>query len=106
MNWIYVLIAGLFEIGWIYSLKSSEGFSRFSPLMFYAVCGLGAAFFLSQALRSLPVGSTYAVWVGIAIAGSNLAGMVFFGEPYKFSRISFILLIIVGIIGLKLSSTQ
>ena len=106
MRWLFVVIAGLFEIGWIFSLKFSDGFSRLFPMIFYGICGLGAAFFLSQALKTLPVGTTYAVWVGIAAAGSNILSMVFLNEPYKLSRVSFIALIGIGVVGLKMSSPQ
>ncbi len=104
MPWIYIIIAGVFEIGWIYSLKMTEGFTRLFPLVFYAICGLGAAFFLSQALKSLPTGIAYAVWVGIAISGCNLFGMIFLKEPYKLSQIICIILIVTGVIGLKTTS--
>ncbi len=106
MRWLYVVIAGLFEIGWIFSLKFSDGFSRLFPMVFYAICGLGAAFCLSQALKTLPVGTTYAVWVGIAAAGSNILSMVFLDEPYRFSRVGYIALIVIGVVGLKISSPQ
>ncbi|MBF0559403.1 MAG: multidrug efflux SMR transporter [Nitrospirae bacterium] len=104
MHWIFILIAGVFEIGWVFSLKSTQGFTKFLPMISYAICGLGAAFFLSQAMKSLPMGTSYAVWVGIAIVGSNILGMVILGEPSTLPRITFILLITIGVIGLKLSS--
>ena len=103
-NWIYILIAGIFEIGWVFSLRSTHGFTRFMPMISYALCGLGAAFFLSQAMKSLPMGTSYAVWVGIATVGSNILGMAILGEPSTLPRITFILFITVGVIGLKLSS--
>lgn len=76
------------------------------PMITYAICGFGAAFFLSQAMKSLPMGTSYAVWVGIAIVGSNVLGMAYMGEPYSLPRITFILFITVGVIGLKLSSSS
>jgi quaternary ammonium compound-resistance protein SugE len=107
MAWLFILVAGLFEIGWIYSLKGMDGFTRLFPfIIFYFVCGFGAAYFLSLALKNLSTGSTYAVWVGIAVAGTNLIGMCFLGEPYKLSRLAFVCLIMVGIIGLKLTATD
>jgi len=105
INWIYILIAGIFEIGWVFSLKSTQGFTRFLPMISYAICGFGAAFFLSQAMKSLPMGTSYAVWVGIAIVGSNILGMALLGEPPTMPRITFILFITIGVIGLKLSSS-
>jgi quaternary ammonium compound-resistance protein SugE len=105
INWIYILIAGIFEIGWVFSLKSTHGFTRFMPMISYALCGLGAAFFLSQAMKSLPMGTSYAVWVGIATVGSNILGMAILGEPTTMPRITFILFITIGVIGLKMSSS-
>jgi len=105
INWIYILIAGIFEIGWIFSLKSTHGFTRFLPMISYALCGFGAAFFLSQAMKSLPMGTSYAVWVGIATVGSNILGMALLGEPSTLPRITFILFITIGVIGLKLVSS-
>ncbi len=102
--WIYLLAAGFLEIGWVYSLKFTEGFTRLLPTCFYALFGLGAAFFLSLALKHMPVGVTYAIWVGIAVAGSNLVGMFIFGEPCQFLRVFFILMILGGVIGLKVST--
>jgi quaternary ammonium compound-resistance protein SugE len=106
MAWLHLLAAAMFEIGWIYSLKFTEGFTRFLPTLFYIFFGLGAVFFLSLALRYMPVGITYAVWVGIAAAGSNIVGILFFGEPYRFARILFIVMIIGGVLGLKFSSVK
>ena len=106
LPWLYLLAAGFLEIGWIYSLKFTEGFTRFLPTCFYALFGVGAVSFLSLALKYMPVGITYAIWVGIAATGSNLAGIFIFGEPYRFLRIFFILMIIGGVVGLKVSSVR
>jgi quaternary ammonium compound-resistance protein SugE len=106
MNWFYLLLAGLFEIGWIISLKYTSGFTRLLPMLSYAVTGLGAAYFLSLALRSMPLGLTYAIWVGIGIAGSNILSVVLFKEPYQFMRIFFILMILCGVVGLKFYSIR
>ncbi len=106
MQWIYLAIAGIFEIGWIFSLKFTDGFTRIGPMISYALCGLGAAFFLSLALKTLPIGVSYAIWTGIAMVGSNLVAMIVFGEPCSSERIFFILLIACGITGLRLSVTQ
>jgi quaternary ammonium compound-resistance protein SugE len=109
MAWLFIALAlaGFFEIVWIYSLKGMDGFARLFPFdIFYLMCGLGAAYFLSLAMKNLPTGSTYAVWVGIAVAGTNLIGMCFLGDPYKFSRLAFVCLIMIGVIGLKLTATE
>jgi quaternary ammonium compound-resistance protein SugE len=104
MHWVYLAVAGLFEIGWIFSLKSCEGFTRMVPLMLYALCGFSAAFFLSQSLKHLPVGMAYAIWTGTAIVGSNVIAMVFLGEPPDLRRIVYILMIVGGVAGLRLSA--
>jgi quaternary ammonium compound-resistance protein SugE len=106
MAWFYLLAAALFEIGWIYSLKFTEGFTRFWPMVCYGFFGLGAVVFLSFALRYYPVGITYAIWVGIAAAGSNIVGILFFGEPYRLAKILFIVMIIGGVVGLRVFSTK
>jgi len=106
MDWFYLFLAGLLEIGWVVSLKYTSGFTRLLPMVFYASFGLGAAYFLSFALKSMPLGLTYAIWVGIGIAGSNILSIVLFREPYQFVRIFFILMILCGILGLKLSSVR
>lgn len=103
MHWLFLAIAAALEVGWIYSLKFSEGFTRLVPLVFYATCGLGAAFFLSLTLRHLPVGLTYAMWTGIAVIGSNLVAFTFLHEPFGLFRIICILLIAFGVAGLRLS---
>ena len=107
MEWLYILIAGAFEIGWVFSLKNMDGFTKLFPFVItYVLCGLGAAYFLSLAMKQIPSGSSYAVWTGIAAAGTNLIGIFFFGEPYKISRLAFIGLIVIGVIGLKLTASE
>ncbi|MDA8387577.1 MAG: multidrug efflux SMR transporter [Nitrospiraceae bacterium] len=102
MRWIFIVLAGFLEVGWAYSLKSTEGFTRLLPLIPYAVCGLGAAFCLSRAMRTIPVGVTYAMWTGIAVVGSNLIGTVIERQPLGLSRMFFIALILCGVIGLQI----
>ena len=106
MAWLYLFAAAAFEIGWIYSLKFTEGFTRLWPTVSYGFFGIGSVIFLSLTLRYLPVGITYAVWVGIAAAGSNLVGILFLGEPYRFAKILFLMMIIGGVVGLKFSSVR
>ena len=106
MAWLYLVAAAVFEIGWIYSLKFTEGFTRFWPVVSYGLFGLGAVGFLSLALKYYPVGITYAVWVGIAAVGNNLVGIIFFGEPYRFVKVIFIVMIIGGVVGLRFSSVK
>ena len=102
MRWLFIVLAGLLEVGWAYSLKWSNGFTRLLPLVPYAACGLGAAFFLSRAMRTTPVGVTYAMWTGIAVVGSNLAGAVVERQPLGLPRIFFMGLILCGVFGLQI----
>lgn len=101
MHWFYLLLAGLLEVGWIYSLKFTDGFTRIIPLIFYAVFGFFSALFLSKALRNIDVGTAYAVWMGIAIIGITTTGIVFLKESYTTLKLVFILMIAIGIAGLK-----
>jgi quaternary ammonium compound-resistance protein SugE len=105
MHWIYLFIAGILEIGWIISLKYTEGFTKIVPVIFYAFFGLGSAYFLSLALKSLPIVIAYSIWIGIAIVGTAIFGIVYLKEPYQLFRLFCIFLIISGIIGLKLSTS-
>ncbi len=104
MEWIYLLIAGIFETGWAVGLKYSDGLTKFYPVMFTVVTLILSMSLLERALRTLPVGTAYAVWTGIGIIGTTLLGIVLFNESMSLSRIFFIGLIAVGIGGLKLVS--
>ncbi|NUP99799.1 MAG: quaternary ammonium compound efflux SMR transporter SugE [Armatimonadetes bacterium] len=104
MAWLYLLIAGLFEIGWAISLKYTQGFSRLGPVLFMVATMLGSLGFLSTALRTIPVGTGYAVWTGIGAAGTALLGIVLFDEPATAARLLCLGLIVAGIAGLKLVS--
>ncbi|WP_431854578.1 quaternary ammonium compound efflux SMR transporter SugE [Azospirillum sp.] len=104
MAWIYLLIAGLFETGWAIGLKYTEGFSRLWPSL-ATVAAMAVSFvFLSLALKTLPVGTGYAVWTGIGAVGTVILGIVLFGEPASLARLACIGLIVAGILGLKLVS--
>ena len=102
--WIWLLIAGLFEIQWAVTLKYTEGFTRLWPSVFCLVGMVISVYGLAVAQKTLPLGTSYAVWVGIGILGAAIFGMVLLNEPKTLIRIGFILLILVGIIGLKVSS--
>ena len=105
MAWIYLLIAGMLEILWAISLKYTDGFSKVWP-SFLTACGMIASFyFLAQALKTIPVGTGYAIWTGIGAAGTAVLGIILFLEPASPSRLLCIGLIVGGIIGLKLTST-
>jgi len=103
MAWTYLVVAGLLEIGWALGLKASEGFSRPVPAAL-TVLGMVASFWcLARALRDIPLGTGYAVWVGIGAAGTALLGMVLHGEPASWPRLACIGLVVAGIVGLKLT---
>lgn len=106
MNWIYLIIAGLLEIGWAIGLKYTEGWTKIVPSVLTGLMMLTSFYFLSMALKSLPIGTAYAVWTGIGTVGAAILGMIIFNEPRDFTRILCILLIIGGIAGLKLTSPQ
>jgi quaternary ammonium compound-resistance protein SugE len=104
MAWIYLVIAGLLEIFWAISLKYTDGFSKLWPSV-STVAGMIASFyFLAQALKTIPVGTGYAIWTGIGAAGTAVLGMMLFAEPATLARLFCIGLIVVGIIGLKLAA--
>lgn len=104
MAWFYLVIAGLFEIVWAVGLKYTEGFTKLWPSMMTVTAMVVSFFFLSQALKTLPVGTGYAVWTGIGAVGTAIMGMILFDDPRNLGRILCILLIVAGIIGLKLTS--
>ena len=104
MAWIYLVIAGLLEIGWAIGLKYTEGWSRVWPSVWTALAMVGSFIFLAQALRVIPVGTGYAIWTGIGAAGTAALGIILFGESAAAPRLVCIGLIISGIIGLKLTS--
>jgi quaternary ammonium compound-resistance protein SugE len=106
MNWIYLFIAGILEVGWAIGLKHTDGWSRLLPSVLTAFGMIASFYFLSLALKTLPIGTAYAVWTGIGTVGAALLGMFLFNEPREIARILCILLIIVGIAGLKITSTQ
>ncbi len=104
MAWAYLIIAGLFEVAWAIGLHYTKGWTRLWPSM--ATIGLMTISFylLAQAVRTIPVGTGYAVWTGIGAVGTALMGVWLFKEPMSFLRIACILLIVAGIAGLKLTS--
>jgi len=106
MAWIYLVIAGLLEIGWAIGLKYTEGFSRLWPSVGTVVAMILSLYFLGLALRSLPIGTAYAVWTGIGAAGTVILGIILFKEPTNVLRMICLGMIIFAIIGLKLSSSQ
>ncbi|WGS23084.1 MULTISPECIES: multidrug efflux SMR transporter [unclassified Bradyrhizobium] len=104
MAWLFLFIAGLCEIAWAIGLKFTEGFARFSPTI-GAVAAMAASIgFLGLALKSLPVGTAYAVWTGIGTVGTTALGIYLFNEPLTLLRLTCIGFILLGMIGLKITS--
>ncbi|MER7273133.1 SMR family transporter [Dactylosporangium sp. NPDC000244] len=102
MAWLVLVVSGLFESVWAIALSRSAGFSRLVPTVVFAV-GLALSMAgLGYALRTIPVGTGYAVWVGIGAAGTALAGMIFLGEPAGVLRVLSLILVVAGVIGLKI----
>ena len=103
MNWIVLVIAGLCEVGWAIGLKYTEGFTRFWPSVGTVAAMLVSVALLGVAMRSLPVGTSYAIWVGIGAVGTVLLGIVLFGEAANAGKLVSVGFIIAGIAGLKLA---
>ncbi|HEY2338415.1 MAG TPA: quaternary ammonium compound efflux SMR transporter SugE [Burkholderiales bacterium] len=101
MAWIWLTFAGLLEIVWATGLKYTDGFSRILPSAITVAAMVGSVYFLALAVRTIPIGTGYAVWTGIGAVGVAIAGMILFGEPRTLLRIGSILLIVAGIVGLK-----
>jgi quaternary ammonium compound-resistance protein SugE len=102
MAWLSLFIAGLLEIGWAIGLKYTHGFSRLWPSVATAICMILSLVLLALALKTLPIGTAYAVWTGIGTVGTALLGIALFSEPLEALRLGCILLIVVGIVGLRL----
>ncbi len=105
MAWTYLVIAGLFECAWAIGLKFTEGFTRFWPSLFTILSMVISFWLLSLAMRSIPIGTAYAVWTGIGAVGVAVLGMAIFGESRDLMRVICLLLIVSGILGLKLVSS-
>ncbi|NUP08613.1 MAG: quaternary ammonium compound efflux SMR transporter SugE [Polyangiaceae bacterium] len=104
MAWVVVFIAGLFEIGWAIGLKYTEGFTKLWPTVGTGVSLVASMALLGWAMRTLPLGTAYAVWTGIGAVGTAVLGIAIFGEPATVARLSCIALIAAGIVGLKIFS--
>ncbi len=106
MAWIYLVVAGLFECGWAIGLKYTDGFTKLLPSIL-TVSSMGISFWLlSMAMKTIPVGTAYAVWTGIGAVGVAILGMILLGESRDVPRIICLLLIVSGIVGLKLVSSS
>jgi len=101
---MYLVVAGLFECGWAIGLKYTEGFSRLVPSVLTIIAMAASFWLLSVAMKTIPVGTAYAVWTGIGAVGVAILGMLFLGESRELLRVFCLLLIVSGIVGLKLVS--
>jgi quaternary ammonium compound-resistance protein SugE len=106
MNWTYLVIAGILEIAWAIGLKYTEGWTKLWPSIITGLLMVASFYFLSLAVKSLPIGTAYAVWTGIGTVGAAILGMFLFDEPRDIVRIACIFLIIAGIAGLKLTAAN
>lgn len=104
MAWLLLIVAGLLEVGWAIGLKYTEGFTRLWPSVFTLGAMVLSVLLLGVAMKSLPVGTAYAVWVGVGAVGTAILGIVLFSEPAGAGRIASLGLIVAGIVGLKLAS--
>lgn len=104
MAWVILVIAGMFEVAWAIGLKYTEGFSRLWPSVWTVLAMAISLWMLGMAMKSLPVGTAYSVWVGVGAIGTVLLGIVLFDEPTNAARLVSVGLIFVGIVGLKLAT--
>lgn len=104
MSWLILVLAGLFEIGWAIGLKYTDGFTRLWPTIGTALAMAISLGLLGIAMKSLPVGTAYAVWVGVGAVGTAILGIVLLGEPVNAGRLLSLALIVAGIIGLKMAT--
>jgi len=106
MPWIQLIVAGIFETAWAVGLKYADGFTRLWPSV-WTLCTMALSiFFLSRAVQTLPIGTAYAVWTGIGAVGTAILGMILFDDPRQALRFVCIGLIVAGIVGLKLLSSE
>lgn len=103
MAWLMLVVAGLLEVGWMYFMKLSDGFSKPLPSLGFAVSMAGSVWLLAQASRIIPVGTAYAVWTGVGAVGGACMGIMLFREPATIFRLVSIGLVVAGVVGLKLA---
>jgi quaternary ammonium compound-resistance protein SugE len=104
MAWLILVLAGLFEVGWAIGLKYTEGFTRLWPTLWTLLSMIVSLWLLGIAMKTLPVGTAYSVWVGVGSVGTVMLGIILLGEPANAARLISVGLIVAGIIGLKLSA--
>ena len=106
MSWVYLFIAGVLEVAWAVGLKYTDGWSRLYPSILTVIGMIASFYFLSLALKTLPIGTAYAVWTGIGTVGAAILGIVLFDEPRDAVKVICILLILGGVAGLKITSAN
>jgi quaternary ammonium compound-resistance protein SugE len=104
MAWIYLIVAGLLETGWAVGLKYTDGFTKLVPSVLTLIGIAASMFLLGLAARTIPIGTAYSIWVGIGAVGAVLLGIVLFDEPRDFARMFFVALLVVSLVGLKLTT--
>lgn len=104
MSWILLVIAGLLEVGWASALPATHGLTRAAPTALFLTLLAGSMIMLAKATESIPIGTAYGVWVGIGAVGAAVLGMTLHGEPTTLVRIGFLALLVIALVGLKLSS--
>lgn len=104
MAWFLLIVAGLLEVGWASALPATEGFTRPAPTAAFVVAIAGSMYLLAKATESIPLGTAYAVWVGIGAAGAAFVGIVAYDEPATPARLAFLALLVVAVAGLKFSA--
>lgn len=106
MPWVFLFVAGLCEIGWAVGLRYTEGFTRPLPSVLTGGAIIASMYLLSVAARSIPIGTAYAVWVGIGAIGAAILGVVLLREPLTPARAAFLVLLVISIVGLKLTAAE
>lgn len=106
MEWVYLLIAGVFEIAWAVGMKYTDGFTRLWPTVLTILGMIASVFFLALAVQKIPLGTGYAIWTGIGAVGTTILGIALFAESLSGPRLVFISIIVLCIIGLKMTSTH
>ena len=104
--WIVIVIAGIFEVGFTTFLKLSDGFTNWKYVILFVISAAFSFGLLSYAMKSIPLGSAYAIWTGIGAAGTAIIGMIYFKDPVSFGRIAFLILLVGSIVGLKFVSAK
>ena len=105
MAWVYLVVAGLLETGWAIGLKYTDGFTKPVPSILTSLAIAASMFLLAMAAKTIPIGTAYAVWVGIGTVGAVILGIILFDEPRDLSRLFFVGLLVVSLIGLKFTTT-